>query len=316
MASSKNSSNMTNRLILVVAGMLVLSALAYFSIKYFSEKSENQKKSNQISQLNTEILDLEEQIFELNNDLEEKDMDLAAKEKKIEDNKIQIKDLLARLNEAKERDKTQTDLIRGYENRLKELEGLLENYQNQITFLKDQNLLLTGQVDSLQVTQIRLQEEYLSLKANNDENLEELEQTVEKASVLRAADYQYFSVNKKGKIKEETDFRRRTLKDMRICFTIFENLVAKSGLRDVYLVLENPDGSPNTNFGDGYSGTFRTNGQEISYSAKALLDYNRRSQQVCIDYSPEIDQKFEKGTHKFRIYTDGRLIGQSDFEVK
>lgn len=308
---------MTNRLILVVAGMLVLSALAYFSIKYFSEKSNNEKKSNQISQLNTEILDLEEQIFELNNDLEEKDMDLAAKEKKVEDNKIQIKDLLARLNSAKQKDKTQTDLIRGYENRLKELEGLLANYESQITFLKDQNLLLTGQVDSLQVTQIRMQEEYLTLKASNDENLQELEQTVEKASVLKAANYRFFSVSKKGKQKQEAEFRRRSLKDMKICFTILGNLVAKAGLRDIYVVMKNPDGSPNTNFGDGYSGTFTTEGQEISYSAKALLDYNRSAQQICVDFSPDASaSKFQKGTHNIRVYTEGNLIGQSSFSVK
>ncbi|MDW3649236.1 MAG: hypothetical protein R8P61_19365 [Bacteroidia bacterium] len=307
---------MRNRLILVVAGMLVLSALAYFSIKYFSEKSENEKKENRIAELSTEILDLEEDIFELNNDLEEKDMDLAEKEKKIDENKAQIKDLLARLNTAKQKDKTQTDKIRGYETRLKELEGLLENYENQIAFLKDQNMLLTGQVDSLQVTQIKMQEEYLTLKASNDDNLAQLEETVKKASVLKAANYQYYSISKKGKAKLEAEFRRRSLKDLRVCVTILENQVAESGRKDLYLVLENPDGSPLTNFGDGFSGTFLAEGREISYSAKTLIDYNKSSALACIDFSPEVNIKWQKGVQNVYVYTEGRMIGKSSFLVK
>ncbi|MEM6801059.1 MAG: hypothetical protein AAF696_06615 [Bacteroidota bacterium] len=307
---------MRNRLILVVAGMLVLSALAYFSIKYFSEKSENEKQATQIIDLGTEILDLEEKIFELNTDLDERDMTLASKEKKIEDNRLEIQSLLAQLGVAKQKDKTQTDLIRGYESRLKELEGTLKNYEEQIAFYKDQTLLLSGQVDSLQVTQIRMQEEFMSLKAKNEESEAQLEETVQKASVLKAANYKFFSVSKKGKLKEESEFRRRSLKELKVCFTMLENLVAKPGIRDVYLVLENPDGSPNTNFGDGYSGTFEVNGRENTYSAKAIMDYNKSSQQVCLDYAPDVNSKFQKGVQKIQIYTDGRLIGLSSFEIK
>ena len=263
-----------------------------------------------------EILDLEEQIFELNTDLDEKDMSLASKEKKIEDNRVRIQDLLAQLGVAKQKDKTQTDLIRGYEARLKELQTTLTTYENQIAFYKEQTLLLSGQVDSLQVTQIRMQEEYMSLKAKNEESEAQLEETVQKASVLKAANYKFFSVSKKGKLKEETEFRRRTLKELKVCFTMLENLVAKPGIRDVYLVLENPDGSPNTNYGDGYSGTFEVNGRESTYSAKVIMDYNRSSQQICLDYAPDVNTKFQKGVQKIQIFTDGRLIGLSSFEVK
>lgn len=307
---------MRNRLILVVAGMLVLSALAYFSIKYFSEKSENEKQSTQISELNTEILDLEEKIFELNTDLDEKDMSLASKEKKIEDNRQRINQLLNELGAAKQKDKTQTDLIRRYEGRLEELKATLINYENQISFYKEQTLLLTGQRDSLQVSQIRMKEEYMSLKAKNEESEAQLEETVQKASILKAANYKFFSVNKKGKLKEESEFRRRNLKELKVCFTMLENLVATPGIRDVYMILENPDGSKNVNFGDGYSGTFEFNGEENTYSAKAIIDFNRSAQQVCLDYAPDVNTKFEKGIQKLQIFSDGRLIGLSSFEVK
>ena len=97
MASRKTDSNTTSRFILVIAGMLVLSALAYFSIKYFSEKGANQEKENKINQLNEEIVQLEEEIFSFKTELEQRDMDLATKEKMLDEKNMELESMINQL---------------------------------------------------------------------------------------------------------------------------------------------------------------------------------------------------------------------------
>ena len=177
-------------------------------------------------------------------------------------------------------------------------------------------MVLTGQIDSLVVNEGLLREENTSLLAEKDATTEELQKTVEMASVLKSTNFKYFNVNNKGKAKEDTEFRRFSFKNLKICFTLMENMIASPGQREVFLVWENPDGTPNTNFTDGFSGTFFYEGNEKPFTARAVVDFNRLAQEICIDYSPSDDDKQQKGVQNVYIYAEDNLIGQSNFVIK
>jgi len=91
MASSSNSSKQTSRIILMIAGLLVLTSMGYFAYQYFSEKQENKESTIQIERLNTEIFELEEKIYSFEVMLEDRKLDLATKNKELEAKKRELR---------------------------------------------------------------------------------------------------------------------------------------------------------------------------------------------------------------------------------
>ncbi|MEZ4773157.1 MAG: hypothetical protein R3D00_08240 [Bacteroidia bacterium] len=317
MASTLDSSKTTSRAILVIVGILVLSALAYFSVKYFSEKGANEENVATIENLNNEILQLEEKILNLEVAIEDQNMELAEKDKLLEEKYEELEAMVGRVAEAKKDNKANIAKIKQLESRVSELKGLVDQYSKQIEYLKEQNRQLTGQVDSLVVIEGELTVQNKTLTARNEATSRELEQTRKIASALKTKDFRFINIKKPGKKeKEEEEFSRRTLKDIRICFTILENPITPSGEKEVYLVYENPDGTANTNFTSGFSGKFIHNDEEKVYTVMKSINYENDATEVCMDYSPAEENKYQKGTQYVSVYCDGRLIGQGTFEVK
>ncbi|MEZ4827978.1 MAG: hypothetical protein R3C61_17100 [Bacteroidia bacterium] len=317
MASPIDSSKMTSRAILVIVGILVLSALAYFSVKYFSEKSANEENAETIDNLNNEILQLEEKILNLEVAIEDQNMELAEKDKLLEEKYEELEAMVGRVAEAKKENKANIAKIKQLESHISELKGLIDQYSKQIDYLKEQNRQLTGQVDSLVVIEGQLTMQNKTLTARNEETTRELEQTRKIASALKTKDFRFINIKKAGKKEvEEDEFSRRTMKDVRMCFTILENPITTPGERDVYLVYENPDGTVNTNFTAGFSGKFIHNDQEKVYTVMKSVNYDNDALEVCMDFSPAEENKYQKGTQYVSVYCDGRLIGQGTFEIK
>ncbi|RMG23542.1 MAG: hypothetical protein D6730_14255 [Bacteroidetes bacterium] len=315
MAIPDNSKN-TSRIILVVVGILVLSALAYFGIKYFAAKAENEQNIAKIEDLKNEMMELEEKILDFQSTLEDKNMEIADKDKLLEEKERQIQDYIDRLAVAKKQGRTKDKRIQELEARVQSLQRYVESYKTQIAELEAQNQELSIQVDTLRTQTTRLRAENRDLAATNESTSKQLEETIKIASVLKAREFSFYQVNKRGKEKAGTEFRRGQLKEIKVCFNLQENLIADPGEREVYVVLENPDGSPNANFTDGYSGKFTFEDQEKVYSAKVTVNYNRLEQQVCVPFKIADENKFEKGPQYVSVYSDGNLIGQSAFKVK
>ncbi|MCB0851259.1 MAG: hypothetical protein KDD63_03375, partial [Bacteroidetes bacterium] len=146
MAGSIDSSKTTSRAILVIVGILVLSALTYFSFKYFSEKQANETNLATIEDLSTEILDLEEKILDMEEAIEDQNVELAEKDKLLEEKYKEIEAMATRLSQARKEDKTKTAKIRQLESRVTELKSLVDQYSEKIGFLTEENKILAGQV--------------------------------------------------------------------------------------------------------------------------------------------------------------------------
>ncbi|MEM7509902.1 MAG: hypothetical protein AAF388_03145, partial [Bacteroidota bacterium] len=185
-------------------------------------------------------------------------------------------------------------------------------YRAEIDYLKAENQLLTGQVDSLNTTTVMLQTENRTLQETTERTEQQLQETKQIAATLRATELSYFSV-KKGKAKEAREFRRGSMKDFRVCFTLLENQLAESGGREVFMVYENPGGTINTGSG---SGKFMYRGQQREYSSKTLINYTGSEQEVCVDFAQPADFKYEKGIQYISLYAEGKLIGQGNFRIK
>lgn len=307
-----NGNQSTSRIILVIAGILVLSALGYFATRYFSERGENEEKTLTIERMDLEIQELEGALETMKSDSQ---MALADKDKTITENEDRIQELLAQVNRYKRQKSADLGTIRDLQTRLEDTQASLAAYRKEIEQLKAQNADLNQKVENLSAAEDQLRSENEMLAQQNQQTVNELQTTKQLASALKTRDFKFFSV-KGDKESAETEFRRRALDDLKVCFTIIENMVAEPGNLDLYMVLENPDGTVNTNFTGDFSGKFYYEGTEKAYSAKTRVAFNRISQEVCLLYSAAEENKYEKGVYYVSIFSDANMIGQSTFRVR
>ncbi|MDX1907824.1 MAG: hypothetical protein SF053_12375 [Bacteroidia bacterium] len=312
----ESQSDSTSRVILVIVGILVLSALGYFATKYFSEKESSAEKGTTIEALNTEIKDLEAKILGFEMTIADQETSLIDKSNQLNKKVDELSQLILVIEAARKENKANLAKLREYEQRIADLKVILDSYRREINWLKDQNLVLSGKVDSLRISEARLRHDNQDLIRQNLTTTQTLSETRQIASVLKTKDFRYFNIKKGGKERQETEFRRGSLNELKICFTIIENLVAQPGQREVYLVYENPDGTVQANEPAGISGTFTFDHRERPYSVKTTVDYNRLAQEICVIYTPISSESYQKGPQYISVYCDGRLIGQSSFMIR
>ncbi|MEL6696644.1 MAG: hypothetical protein AAFP89_10395 [Bacteroidota bacterium] len=317
MATSKPGSNNSSRIILVVAGILMISSLGYFAIQYFTQREQIRENDDQLQGLRMEILELDDQILNFNVAMDAKDDELDQKNEQLIDAKENIERLTKKL-EAEEAKLDQSSAeIRLMRKQLSNMEKVVKEYQEEITQLKEQNALLTEAVDSLKQNESDLQAENQALQTQTDRARAELEETKSLGSILKTKALVINAVKRNGKLVPGTKFKASQLKSMKVCFTILDNQVAESGPQSVFLVIENPDGSIQQNTDGGFSGTFRFKLRNKPYTAKKDLVYKKTSVDLCIDFQQPDKDAWPDGLYYLRLYTgDGNLIGQEQFEVK
>lgn len=318
MSGNTDSVKANSRRILFGVGILILIAMVYFALRYFQEKKENDQNVEKIAQLNEEILSLEEKIFNFDVEFDNQSMQLVEKERELGEKDDQIEDLLKRLDEARALGKTQAGKLKQLRERLEQLQRFVDGYKTQVTQLETQNQELQTQVADLSADRTQLEQSFTELQTSTMATERKLEETLRVASVLKTGEVRVTNVKKNGKVQDKIPFRRGALHQIKVCFDVLENLVAEPGPREVFMVVNNPDGTINTNHETGESGTFWYEGVERTYSAVTRFDYARLSQEVCIPFNPSImtKKKHEKGTYYLSLYSEGNLIGQSNFEVK
>lgn len=321
MASTSNSSKNTSRAILVIVGILVLSALGYFATKYFSEKESNKQKEVKIDKLSNEIIDLEEKLLAFELDQEDKELELADKNDQLNRKNEELDRLYTQINQYKRENKSNLAKVKQLETRLTDLQSLIARYQSTIADYQQRYAELEAEKDSIAENEGKLKVQNRNLMDQAATAKREKQEIEEIAARLTASDLRYFNVRKNGREDEGIEFARRKMNDVKVCFTIAENLFAESGSRNVYLVYENPtDATQNLNYTDGVSGSFTYEGAQREYSAKTSFMFKRLAQEVCITYKPDPDLKtkeaYQKGPQYISLYTEENLIGQGSFEIK
>lgn len=172
--------------------------------------------------------------------------------------------------------------------------------------LKDQNVTLVSKVDSLNMA---LGE---SMKFNDTLVIqnENLAKTVEKASKLTVMNLRTQAIKEKSSGREVETSRARRADKLKVCFSIAQNEVAKSGDRVYYVQIidskNNVLGEKRTeNFGD----------MSLTYSFTTTVTYENKSVDVCESLDGNgVD--FEKGTYFVNIFDKGTLVSKTSFTLK
>ena len=191
-------------------------------------------------------------------------------------------------------------LIRKYKSEITTMREIMKSYIVQIDSLNTKNKMLVSENTEIkqQITQVQNTNSELSKVK------EELSTKVEVASIIQAKDIVAVSLNKKQKVTT----RINLLDKLRICFTLRENPLAKSGQKDVYMRVIRPDSlvitsSPNN--------LFDYKGNRIIYSANRQIDYLNQDIEMCIFLDNTSD--FIIGNYSVELYLDDNIIGRTNF---
>lgn len=207
------------------------------------------------------------------------------------------------IEKIKNTEASNSNKLRQYENELASLRNAMRGYVQQIDSLNSLNLALKEENE-----QVKRDYEQTSAKVEELENTtQELNKQIDKGSVVRGRGLSIVALNSNNK---ETARSSRT-RQLKACFYLVQNDIAKRGPMNVYLRVLGPDEILLT---DGSQQSFVSDGEELIYSAYREVDYQGDELQVCIYFAPGTD--FVKGAYTVQAYTEKGLIGETDIYLK
>jgi predicted nuclease with TOPRIM domain len=196
----------------------------------------------------------------------------------------------------------------------------LKQAKLEITALKDLNVRYSMEIDSLKSANQQLHSQNQNLNTNlsdaqtqvaslTQQNLT-LSNKVAIGSILKATDLVTSAVRIKGNGKEVEVSRASSAEQVKIVFTILENLVADKGVKDIYIRIMSPSGSVLTSTQE----TILVNGQPSLFSLHETVQYNNKDTEVTAYYPKSI--AFVKGKYQVELYHQNLQIGAHSFTLK
>jgi hypothetical protein len=181
-----------------------------------------------------------------------------------------------------------------------ELRKIMKSYLHDIDSLQRANDRLTVEKDN--ETSRANAAENKSSKLEQD--LTSVKGEVSKAAILQASGFTNIGIKEKSRGGEKEVERASQAQQIKSCFTIRQNPVARSGSRKLYMRIEGPTGQV---LGSGTK--INIEGQETTVSAMREIDYQNNDTDVCI-YAIT-GGGLTKGTYKITVFEGGKLIGSS-----
>lgn len=143
---------------------------------------------------------------------------------------------------------------------------------------------------------------------------EQLSEKMNQAAILKAYDVTATTYKLKGGEKEQPTNKASRTDRVRVCFTIGENLLVKSGKKIIYIRITRPD---NVVVIKSKYDTFTFNGQTVPFSIREDIDYTGKAMNLCVNWTKRnTDEPAMKGKYTVTVFTEEKEIGSGTFELK
>lgn len=300
---------------LLVAALLLLAVTGGFLVYFFLEVEEQRGIIEELTlsqeDLEAEIKDLDATMEQLDAELAEANADREQKEQRIEQLLKQISYLQSQVQVYIKRGKLMEQEKERYQGMYEQLMFYNKKYRREIAALKAENEALRGQVAALSGDLDSLENKTQELQ----NTVTEQEITIESSKALTAINFRFFGVKRRDNAVEGNPLEARDIrKAFRVCFTVPKNPAAETGRREIFLVIDGPEGIVK-NFGET-SGYFEYNRKKKIYSAATTVRYNGRNLPVCIDYDLPEAFRFPEGRYTIAVYSEGFKLGQEQLVVE
>jgi len=287
-----------NRVLKILIGVLSLFLLVsmVYTFSFYQENEEN-----------VEIISKEKNRL--------KD-ELDRLQKKYEDIVIDNSSLKKELTKEKERIST---LLKSLDSS-KMTNNQLQRYKIEAELLRRQRQKLLKVVDSFSQKNQELQEvidstsTMLQINQQKSDSLnfqtQALESQVEKASILRLTNLKAEGIYIKNKDELHATDKASKTKQLRICFTLLENVLAKSGERQVFIQVINPK---NNLLGSQELISFEA--KHLNYSALNTINYQNKKLETCILFEVA-PQNMIQGRYIVNVFDGEHRMKTSTFFLK
>lgn len=292
---TNNSEKKFKTIIGVLAALCAVLAILLIVVlaKKTSLKENVIELSNDKEVLMTNVAQLQQDYATLSTTNDTINLQLAVEREKVAELIEKIKNTEA----------TNSRKLRQYENELSSLRTAMRGYIRQIDSLNSLNIALKQENE-----QVKKDFEETSAKvAALETTAAEQQRQLDLGSVVKGRALTVVALNSNSK---DTP-RSRRARQLKTCFYLVENAIAKKGPMNVYLRVLGPDGILMT---DGTQETFTCEGEQLIYSAIREVDYQGEELQVCIYFAPGTD--FTKGVYTVEAYTDKGKIGIAEVYLK
>lgn len=296
----KNSPKQKSNIPYIVTIVILALLLCFVSYLYFTQKNETQVI---ISQLDNTTSEKEQINNELNNlliEYESLKTDNAEMNLKLEAEQQKIEELLEDLKKVKANNSYQ---IAQYKKELSTLRDIMKSYIVQIDSLNTKNQVLIAENTEIKDSYHKAIEKNTNLKTKNDE----LSEKVNIASVIKAINIAATPINKKSKPVDKA----KKVDKVQVCFTLSENEIVAAGNKTVYIRIARPD---ELVLATSENNLFDFEGSKIIFSERRDVLYENKPVNLCVYWKN--DQELIIGTYTVDIFTEGRLIGETTFELK
>ena len=292
--------NKTLNLKPVVALLAILLAGSLFYIYQLTTKNKNLITE-------TEIVKVEKQTALDSLSILKTTYDRALEENSmINEELLKEREKVINLIEELKRSKGDLQAMKVFKTKYNNLQQNFAVMVNKDDGLKKINEMLVKQRDS-SARVVNEQKRFIDTLADQNNKLKK---TVEKASRLIITNIKTAAIREKSSGKQiETEKASRTNK-LKICFTIGENEIAKSGEKSYYIQVIDPS---NNVVGEKKSQVFGE--ATLKYSFVTKVTFKNKSVDVC-DFLDSNGVEFAKGEYVVNLFDKNELVSKSKFSLK
>ncbi len=296
----------TNKIILIILLILLLLFNGFLLLRLVQKADVEEDLLATIElkeQLEKEVSDFKLEVAEYQGEIYEKDSTLNAYKSAMETKVAQIEDLI------KKEQITRYQYNKALQE-IKKLEYYTQKYQTQIKELQKENKILTKENTTLKEDVKVYKKEVDNL---TDKNVS-LNNKVDLAAILKTDNITVTGLQKKGGGKVKETDRGKRMEAMQISFTVRENVLAKTGVKEFIVRIINPRGET-LSMEERGGGKFNFMGDETLYTVKSEFEFKNDPDYL---YTLVWDRgsPFEKGTYEIQVFNESIIIGKTNFEVK
>lgn len=288
-----------------IAGIVLLILALFFGVMWISTRSELRSYTKQAEQEKAQLRQELDSLMAEHEKIKAEYGDLAdslrIKDSIIQANAIEIKKLLD----------TKWEYVKVVK-KLDRLRGIAQSYLRQMDSLYTLNRQL--QAENQQMREEIAQEQRRTQQLVKEK--EQLATKIEEGASLSIYSLTAETLRERSGGREEATDKGKRIEKIRVCFIVAENKLAKPGTRTFYVRIADPNGNVLIKGrGDEYSFMFK--GEQLQYSATAVLEYQNKATKMCIDYNKlPLQEKFIAGTYQVAVYLDNAIVGETTFTVR
>jgi hypothetical protein len=199
--------------------------------------------------------------------------------------------------------------IREYIAFLAEKDSTIANLTREKDVLVADNSTLNTENTGLKTRRQQLEDTVVLVASQN----QELAAKVTRASALKAQNVKVYAVNSRGKVKEDEQYKAKRIDKLKLTYSLLDNPLTAEEPKDVFVRVLDPDGAVVSDMANG-SGTFQAGGDEMVYTVKQTVDYDKNGKAVELLYTR--GTQYRPGKYTIELYSEGFKIGAGEFAVR